>query len=125
MFVVYIAGPFRGPHAWAVEQNVRQAEAVAYSVFKAGAVALCPHTNTRFFDGSLPDSVFLEGTLELMRRCDGVLVLPNSARSSGTLGEIQEAVRLGIPVFSCVGPLDDAAVAEAVEALQRGRGCRL
>lgn len=98
MKVIYVAGPFRGAHAWAVEQNVRRAEAVAYEVFAAGHVALCPHTNTRFFDGSLPDQIFIDGTLELMRRCDAVIVLPNYARSQGTRGEIAEAERLGKPV---------------------------
>lgn len=96
--VIYIAGPFRGAHAWAVAQNVHRAECVAYQVFESGHVALCPHTNTRHFDSSLPDQVFIDGTLELMRRCDAVIVLPGWQKSQGTLGEIEEATRLGMPV---------------------------
>ena len=34
-----------------------------------------------------------------MRLCDAVLVLPGYQKSSGTLGEIEEAKRLGIPGF--------------------------
>lgn len=98
MIAIYVAGPFRGAHAWAIEKNVRRAEEVAYLIWATGHVAICPHTNTRFFDGSLPDRIFLDGTLEMMRRCDGVIVLPNYKRSQGTLGEIAEAERLGMPV---------------------------
>lgn len=98
MMVVYIAGPFRAAHAWGIEQNVRRAECVAYQVFAGGHVALCPHTNTRHFDGSLPDQIFIDGTLELMRRCDVVIVLPDFQKSQGTLGEIAEARRLEMPL---------------------------
>ena len=97
--VVYIAGPFRGKDAWAVERNVRRAEELAYAVWAVGGVALCPHTNTRFFDGTLTDEIWLEGTLELLRRCDAVLLAPGWQLSAGTLGEIEEANRLRLPVF--------------------------
>ncbi len=96
--VIYVAGPFRAAHAWYIEKNVRRAEEVAYYIWASGHVAICPHTNTRYFDGSLPDRIFLDGTLEMMRRCDAVVVLPNYARSQGTRGEIAEAERLGKPV---------------------------
>ena len=105
MIVIYIAGPFRGPHAWAIAQNVHRAECVAYKVFESGHVALCPHTNTRHFDSSLPDQIFIDGTLELMRRCDAVIVLPNYLNSQGTVGEIAEAHKLGMPVAFLYGLL--------------------
>jgi len=115
MKVIYVAGPFRGPHAWAIEQNVRRAEAVAYEVFAAGHVALCPHTNTRFFDGALPDQVFIDGTLELMRRCDAVLVLPNWEQSMGTTGEILAAAEIPMPVIF----LDEhSSVSSALKSLE-------
>ena len=59
MKVVYIAGPFRGPNAWEIEQNIRRAESLALEVWRAGAAALCPYTNTRFFQGAAPDDVWL------------------------------------------------------------------
>jgi len=105
MIVIYIAGPFRGAHAWAIAQNVHRAECAAYEIFASGHVALCPHTNTRHFDSSLPDQIFIDGTLELMRRCDAVIVLPDYKNSQGTLGEIAEAHRLGMPVAFLEGLL--------------------
>jgi nucleoside 2-deoxyribosyltransferase len=117
MKVIYIAGPFRAIHAWAVAQNVSRAEIVAYEVFANGHAALCPHTNTRHFDGSLPDQIFIDGTLELMRRCDAVIVLPNYTRSQGTRGEIAEAERLEKPIqyLECITP---AEVAKAVREIE-------
>jgi len=105
MRVVYVAGPFRGNTTWEIECNVRRAEEYALSIWRLGAVALCPHANTRFFHKSAPDEIWLEGTLELLRRCDAVFVIPNSEKSQGTRCEITEAERLGLPVFGDLGHL--------------------
>lgn len=102
MKVVYIAGKFRGPNAWAVECNVREAEALSLKVWAAGFAALCPHTNTRHFDGTLPDHVWLEGTLEIMRRCDAVLLVSNWRDSAGARAEREEAIARGMPVFETI-----------------------
>lgn len=97
--VVYIAGPFRGPNAWEIEQNIRRAEALALEVWKIGAACLCPHTNTRFFQGAADDSVWLDGDLELLARCDAVLLTPDWERSSGARAEVEFAVKRGIRIF--------------------------
>jgi nucleoside 2-deoxyribosyltransferase len=97
--VIYIAGKYRGPNAWAIEQNIRAAEDVAARVWAAGHVALCPHANSRHMDGVASDEVFLAGTLELMRRCDAVVLVPNWRDSEGARAEVAEAERLGLPVF--------------------------
>lgn len=99
MKVVYIAGPFRADHAWGIECRVRCAEEAALQVAEIGAMPLCPHTNTRFFHGLLTDEFWLEGTMELLRRCDAVYLVPGWQHSSGTLAELQEAADLGLPVF--------------------------
>jgi hypothetical protein len=99
MKVVYIAGPFRAATPWLVEQNVRAAEMIALEVWRMGAVALCPHMNTRHFQDCAPDEVWIEGTKEMLRRCDAVLVQGAWTMSTGTRGEIDEARKLGMPVF--------------------------
>lgn len=100
MKLVYVAGPFRASNAWDIEQNIRRAEEISLEVWRLGAAAICPHTNTRFFQGAAPDKVWLEGDLEILRRCDYVVLAPNWESSSGTLAEIEEALRLDIPVFA-------------------------
>jgi nucleoside 2-deoxyribosyltransferase len=97
--VIYIAGKYRGPNAWAIEQNIRAAEEVAARVWAMGMVALCPHANSRHMDGVATDEVFLDGTMELLRRCDAVVLVPNWRDSAGARAEVEEADRLGLPVF--------------------------
>lgn len=104
--VVYIAGKFRGANAWAVAQNVRAAEGLAMSVAELGAMPLTPHSIGAHFDGTLTAEFWLEGTKELLRRCDAMIVLPDSATSQGTLGEIIEADKRGIPCFFDLGALE-------------------
>jgi hypothetical protein len=105
MIVVYIAGPFRARSAWGIAENVRAAERLGLEVARIGMMPLIPHSNTAHFHGELPDRFFLDGTLELMRRCDAVLVLPAWEMSSGARDEVDEAERIGIPVFSDLAAL--------------------
>lgn len=99
MKVIYIAGKYRGPNSWAVEQNIRAASNVAAKVWAAGHVALCPHTNSAHMEGVCSDEVVFAGTLELMRRCDAVLCVSNWRDSVESRGEVEEAKRRGLPVF--------------------------
>ena len=64
-----------------------------------GHVALCPHSMTRFYQGVLPDEVWLEGTLELLRRCDAALFLEGWEQSEGSRAEMDEADRLRVAVL--------------------------
>lgn len=105
MKVVYIAGRFRAATHWQIVENVRFAELVALEVWRLGAAALCPHLNTANFQGAAPDAVWLEGTLELLRRCDAIMLVPGWTSSAGTRGEVKEAERLGLPVFEEVDAL--------------------
>lgn len=110
--LIYVAGPFRGANSWEMECNIRMAERVSLAVWAAGAVAICPHTNTRFFQGRLPDQTFIDGTLAMMLGCDGMLVLPEWERSSGTCGEILVARAVGMPykILEWAGEPDEATI---------------
>jgi hypothetical protein len=107
MKVVYIAGPFRAADAWAVENNIRRAEVLGFQVATLGAMPLIPHTNTRFFDGTLTGQFWLDGTMELLRRCDAVLTTDDWERSVGARGEVAEAARRHLPVFHTPSDLSD------------------
>lgn len=105
MKVIYIAGPFRASNkvtgksdAWGVQRNVMAAMACALEVWKLGAVALCPHSNTMFFQDAAgcEDSVWLQGDLELLRRCDAIMLTPDWERSSGARAERDFARKLNM-----------------------------
>jgi hypothetical protein len=99
MKVVYIAGPFTGATAWEVECNVRRAEEMALAVAEAGAMPLCPHTNSRFFHGQRNPAFWYAGTMELLRRCDAIVLIKGWRKSTGSIAEREEALRLGLTVF--------------------------
>lgn len=106
MKLIYVAGPFRGPSAWDIECNIRRAETLALEVWRLGAAAICPHANTRYFKNAAPDEVWLKGDLEMLRRCDAVIVTEDWQESSGATAEVREAIALSIPVFPSLGQLD-------------------
>lgn len=97
--LVYIAGPFRASTAWEIEQNIRRAEDAGLDVAILGAVPVIPHSMYRFYHGQCDGKFWLEATLELLRKCDAVLLLPGWHFSSGSIGEVDESRRLQIPAF--------------------------
>ena len=99
MKVIFIAGPFRAKNPWEVECNIRRAEEWAFRVAECGAMPLCPHTNTRFFDKTLTDDFWLEGTSELLKRCDAIFLTPNWEKSKGSVAEKKLAEKNNIHVF--------------------------
>lgn len=105
--VIYVAGPFRGKNHFEIHQNICAAERLALLVWQYGAVALCPHLNTAHFQGALPDEAWLDGDLELLKRCDAVLVVPFWQDSKGTCREIEFAKQHNIPVFYALTELAD------------------
>ena len=110
MKIVYVAGKFTGPNAWVIEQNVRAAEAVGMRVAEAGAMPLIPHANTRYFHGTATVEFWYEGTLEMLRRCDAVIMVPGYELSRGACAEREEAHRLRLPVFFVVDNRIDGLV---------------
>lgn len=101
---IYIAGPFRGPNAWAIENNIREAEYAGLEVAKIGLCPVIPHSMFRFFQGTLPDSFWLEATTELLRPCQGILMLPKWRQSAGSRAELGFALENKIEPFYISGP---------------------
>ena len=102
MKLIYVAGPYRGRTREEVDLNIASARQVGKLCVDKGWYPCIPHTNTGNFEHLAPEmneEFWLEGTLEMMRRCDAVVLCPGWEHSSGTLGEIAEANRLGIPVY--------------------------
>ncbi|MEW6047307.1 MAG: DUF1937 family protein [Bacillota bacterium] len=97
--VAYVSGPYRAatpPGIWA---NIMRARDVAMDLWRMGYIAICPHLNTMLFDGIREDADWLAGDLEILRRCDLVVLVPGWRESAGARAEVEEARRRGIPVY--------------------------
>jgi hypothetical protein len=108
MKLVYLVGPYRGkskfkPLNWLQRQiNIHNARKAAAALWQLGYAVLCPHLNTSNFDGLCSDQTFLDGTMEMMIRCDLLVLLPTWRKSSGSKGEVKKAIERKIPIYEAV-----------------------
>jgi hypothetical protein len=98
--LAYVAGPYRDPRgAHYINGNIERARRLASILWQRGYSVLCPHLNTAHFDGLCSDRAFLDGALEMLRRCDLMVLTMAWHASQETRGEIECALRLGIPIY--------------------------
>lgn len=117
--LVYIAGPYRAPSHWQIEQNIQRARNQGAIIACLGAYPVIPHANTSHFGGLLPETInedefFLSGTLALMLRCDAVFAIPGWGASLGASEEVKRAGVAHIPVFE-----DASSISEWIKAWQK------
>ena len=105
--IIYIAGKYRGASTEDIRQNIQKSEGKAAEVWKKGAVAVCPHKNSAFMSGIIPEEDFINGYLELLLRCDALYLVENWRESSGARLEIEQALKHDIPVLIDSEQLDD------------------
>lgn len=107
MPLLYIAAPYRAPTVDGIRDNIRFVERMSAWVLGLGVYPVAPHLLTSFMDGRVGDEKILATTLELMRRCDAVLVVKRKASMSrGVSLEYDEALRLKM-VHAIFGPMGD------------------
>lgn len=99
MRIIFICAPYRAKTPWLIEKNVRRAERIALHLWRLGAAVICPHTNTRCFQGAAKDEVWLAGYLAILARCDAIVLPAAVSISSGMQAEMREARRRGLPIF--------------------------
>jgi hypothetical protein len=116
--LVYVAGPFSPTAAQkaagverraAVEQNIARAGAVAVSVAALGAMPVCPHLNTSLpeFEEVQDYQFWIEGTDEMLRRCDAALFVAGREASSGSRSEWKTCKAAKIPAFTSLAELEE------------------
>lgn len=100
--IIYVAGSYRAATTAEILANCVRAWSVARQIWRLGHIAICPHANT-FLMSEEPDPVpaenFLTGDLRLLAHCDALLLLPQSHRSEGSMGECRCARNLDLPIF--------------------------
>jgi hypothetical protein len=79
MKVVYIAGVHKFEYLHETMGCIKKAEAIADKYWKMGYGVILPHRNSSrdhlFFDGLLPDDYIFDGYIEILSRCDIVVMM--------------------------------------------------
>lgn len=123
--LIYVAGPYRAATRDDIARNIDAARVVGISAAALGWFPVIPHANTAHMELALPglgDDFWLAGTLEMMERCDAVVLVPGWENSAGTLGEIARADELRIPIFRTLDTLPSArAFIEWIKASESRR----
>ena len=105
IYLAYIAGAYSAPTPHEREINIQDAWRLGAEVAALGVLPVVPHMMSAHLDALQPQEWWLAATLELMRKCDVLVLLPSWRRSTGTQGERLEAEGMGMPVLHGVDDL--------------------
>ena len=98
MKLLYIIAPYSAPTHIQVKHNIAEAELLAQYYWLQGNAVICPHLNTAFFSGLLPETDFYQGTLLMLSKVDQAIIHPGFRQSSGCIDEIKYAEGCNIPL---------------------------
>ena len=100
--LLYLAGPYSPTETATTEENIQAARRVAVELWGAGYAVICPHLNTAGFEKDLPDMApqdFVDRDLEIVPRCDALVLFPGWRRSTGARRELEVAIWHNLPVY--------------------------
>jgi nucleoside 2-deoxyribosyltransferase len=101
--IIYLAGSIRPHGNQTLEGNVATAKQLALDLWKKGYTVFCPHANSdlpiSLADKEVEAQRWLNGDLEILSKCDALVVMSEWNLSQGTIGEMVHAKKLGIPIY--------------------------
>jgi len=98
MKVAYISGPYLADTADRIQSNIDKAKDVAIKYWGLGYAVICPHLNTVHFDGLYMDDVWLKGDIEIVKRCDVIVMIDGWKDSKGATEEWYVALKNNLDV---------------------------
>ena len=120
MRLVYVAGPYRSKYGRiGVALNILRARRIARKLWKLGLAVICPHMNAALFDGTMSEDAFLAGDLEMLVRCDAVVMMPRWEHSEGSSIELIIARKRGIQAFFWTDTTDARLMLEHFACAER------
>lgn len=97
--VLYVTGKYRSGSVCGIANNIQQARDIAIACWEQGYTVICPHLNTAFMDDVVSDEDFLLGDLEILSRCNGIVLGYEWENSVGSIAEVEKACALGLRIF--------------------------
>jgi len=98
--LIYVAGPYTADTPEEEKANVQRAATIAKELWSIGHSVICPHLNTLGFEKSdLTWELILRGDLQIIQRCDAVVMVPDWEHSRGSNLEYEYAIHNNIPVY--------------------------
>ena len=98
MKVIFVSGKYKATTENGVYENIQHARREAHKLWEEGWSVVCPHMNTAFM-GDNDDLKYLDGDLEILRRCDAIYMLNGSEYSLGAIEELKLAKELGLEII--------------------------
>jgi hypothetical protein len=111
---VYVAGSYNGPDVLTVLKNMRKGFRACVDVLRAGFAPFCPWGDYHFtlaqteYEKPLTIDDYYRYSMSWLRASEAVYVCNYREDSKGTKAEIEEAKRLGIPVYFTLKDLVDS-----------------
>lgn len=81
-------------------KNIREGTKISAKILKLGHLPFCPFSDHQFLfykDFTVED--LRKYSIEWLKVCEALFVIPNSENSKGTQEEIKIAQKLGIPII--------------------------
>lgn len=97
--IVYIIGPYRANSVNGVLHNIWEARLRAEWCWTHGYIPICPHLNSAFIDGLIPDTSILASYRKIMIRCDAVMLVQGWEDSEGSKDEYDLAILHGMKII--------------------------
>ena len=98
--VVCISGKYDGKTQEIIKQNIEVARMVAVELWKMGYAVVCPHLNTGGMDNEgVPYKMLVKGYIEILTRCDAIILLPGWKDSKGAVAERQAAIENCVSIY--------------------------
>jgi len=103
--VIYISGPYSGN----IDANIQKARELAIKTWEAGYMVFTPHLNTFHFERDCKCAYedYINGDIEMVNRCNAMLMTDNWKDSKGAITEHDYAKGYGIPVFYSLKEMED------------------
>ena len=109
MRLIYLAGAYNADTQEGIDANVNRAIEAAMLIMEAGKwkwFVHCPHAATYSIAKRMkargnepPRQFWLDGDLEILQMCDGLILLPGWGNSEGSISEYKTALVEMLPVF--------------------------